>query len=114
MLEATVAHLHFTQGPLDDDAGEGGAAYGGADGHQGANQQNTASGPLTGFSQTARKVYEYLLNTPQTNEGLHAQEIASNLMLDYADVTKAGDDLIEGGVIYTTVNEDTWAILEME
>lgn len=115
MLEATVAHLHFTQGPLDE-ADESGGAYGAGthmDGYADTNQHNTG-GALTGFSQTARRVYEYLLTTPQTNEGLHAQDIASNLVLNLADVIKAGDDLIEGGVIYTTVNEDTWAILETE
>lgn len=62
----------------------------------------------------ARKVYEFLRTTPQTNEGLHQQEIASNLHLDIAEVGRAGDELLEGGVIYTTVDDLTWAILDTD
>jgi replication factor A2 len=110
LLEATVVHLELTRGPPDS-ASKGtttnGAqeyqqpAYGGAD-------------ATSGMSATAKKVYHILKTTPQTNEGLHQQDIAARLNLDIAEVSKAGDDLLQLGVIYTTVDDVTWAVLEMD
>ncbi|TID21319.1 Calcium-binding mitochondrial carrier [Venturia nashicola] len=112
LLEATAVHLHFTKGPP---AGKGGAQNGG-----GAAQQNGgaadfgggANGALPpGTSAVARKVYNVLLNTPQSNEGLHMHDIATRLGMNTADVGKGSDELLEQGLIYTTVDDHTWAIL---
>ncbi|KAH7130630.1 replication protein-like protein A 32 kDa subunit [Dendryphion nanum] len=113
LLEATVTHLQLTRGPP---GGDGDGAAGGNTGGSAQQGAGTGSygGPLSGFTPVARKVYEYLRTTPQTNEGLHQQEIASNLHLDIGEVGRAGDELLEGGVIYTTVDDLTWAILETD
>jgi replication factor A2 len=108
--------LHYTRGPLDK-LGEAGQQAGG----HAAGQHDTVMGgaayggqDLAAYSGTARKVFKYLSETEQTNEGLHQQEIAANLGLDIAEVARAGDDLLAGGLIYTTVDDQTWAVLEAD
>lgn len=66
-----------------------------------------------GLSVTATKVYRCLETTPQTNDGLHQQDIASRLGMDVNEVIKGGDQLLGLGLIYSTVDESTWAILNM-
>jgi replication factor A2 len=34
--------------------------------------------------------------------------------VESAEVGRAGDDLLAGGLIYTTVDDQTWAILEAD
>jgi len=111
LLEATAIHLYFTRGP------PGGANTGAANTNGGAAQGGGAvfgKHDLTGYSALARRVFQYLLETPQSNEGLHQQAIAANLGLESADVLRAGDDLLSAGFIYTTVDDQTWAILETD
>jgi replication factor A2 len=69
---------------------------------------------LKQYSAVARKVFKHLHEAPQTNEGLHQQDIASALGEDTADVARAGDELLAGGLIYTTVDDQTWAVLEAD
>ena len=113
LLEATSIHLYFTRGPPGG-ANAGAAA---ANGNHGAGQQGAGAYgayDLAGYNPTAKKVYQYLRETPQGNEGLHQHEIAGSLGLEAADVLRAGDDLLAGGLIYTTVDDHTWAILEAD
>ncbi|KAF2691285.1 replication protein A, subunit RPA32 [Lentithecium fluviatile CBS 122367] len=113
MLEATAVHLYITRGPISGTGlGAGGAAVNGA-GQQGAAGAYGAT-DLVGYSAVAKRVYNHLKEAPQTNEGLHQQEIAAKLGIDTAEVAKAGDALLEGGLIYTTVDDQTWAILEAD
>jgi replication factor A2 len=115
MLESTAVHLFFTKGPLETaapKAAAGNSSYGmQANTYGGA--QNGAMDGTAGLSMTAKKVYNIMKTTPQTNEGLHIQDIASRLRMDTAEVARAGDDLLSNGMIYTTVDESTWAILEI-
>ncbi|KAF2813199.1 replication factor A2 [Mytilinidion resinicola] len=113
LLEATVVHLELTRGPPD--SASKGANTNGAQGYQQLGYGAADDmGPTGGMSATAKKVYQCLKTTPQTNEGLHQQDIAARLNLDIAEVSKAGDDLLQLGVIYTTVDDVTWAVLEMD
>lgn len=113
LLEATAVHLYFTRGPP-------GAAAGAAITNGTAGKQQTTAGgsyggyDLGGYNLVAKKVFQYLREAPQSNEGLHQQEIAAKLGIDTADVARAGDDLLAGGLIYTTVDDQTWAILEAD
>ncbi len=68
--------------------------------------------PLPHMSATARRVFTLLQSAPQNNEGLHVQNIAAQLGLPTNDVFKAGDELLGLGIIYTTVDDETWAVLE--
>lgn len=113
LLEATVVHLHFTRGPPGRQA-DGGAVTGGMNGQQ--QQYGTAAsngGDLSGCSASARKFLACLKSAPQTNEGLHAQDIAGRCSLELSEVMKAADELLNLGKVYTTVDDHTWAILDI-
>lgn len=115
LLEATSIHLYFTRGPPGGaSTGAGAAAVNGAGQQQQAGAGGYAGYDLAGYNPIAKRVFQYLREAPQSNEGLHQQEIASKLGVDAADVARAGDDLLAGGLIYTTVDDLTWAILEAD
>ncbi|KAL2070574.1 hypothetical protein VTL71DRAFT_13600 [Oculimacula yallundae] len=117
LLEATAVHLYFTRGPLDAN-GAGGAVKSEEGGL--FVDQNGGGGLTTGQSKalslkvspTAKKVYEFLKNSPQNNEGLHVQNIAHEMGIPANLIFKAGDELLAEGAIYTTVDDETWAVLE--
>lgn len=113
LLEATYIHLYFSRGPPESlqKSGDGGGASGYQSGYGNADQGSGES--LAGQSANARTVYMTLRKTPQTNEGLHAQDIASRTGLEINQVLKAGDELLAVGKIYTTVDDLTWAILDV-
>lgn len=113
LLEATAVHLYFTRGPPGQ---AGGAVPNGAGGHQqqGADGGSYGAYDLAGYNQTAKKVFQFLRETAQSNEGVNQYAIASKLGIDVADVAKAGDDLLSGGLIYTTIDDQTWAILDTD
>ena len=83
--------------------GYGGAANGAARG---------GGKPLPHISATAKRVFNQLQSAPQNNEGLHVQMIASQLGLPTNDVFKACDELLGLGIIYTTVDDETWVVLD--
>ncbi|KAI9675930.1 MAG: replication factor A protein 2 [Trizodia sp. TS-e1964] len=111
LLEATVVHLYFSRGPPEQlngaaantesralDVGTSGGSFGGKQ--------------LPPMSGTARKVLQVINDSPQNNEGLHMQIISSKLGISPSEILKAGDELQGLGLIYTTVDDDTWAMLE--
>ena len=118
LLESTFVHLYFTKGDLNAIKQENGAedlkgaqiqaGYGGAGG--GADDMGAKS--LPNVSVNAKRVYQTLRSSPQNNEGLHVQNIASNANMNMADVLKAGDELLSHSMIFTTVDDSTWALLE--
>ncbi|KAL2822974.1 hypothetical protein BJX63DRAFT_2918 [Aspergillus granulosus] len=111
-LEAAAVHLFFTRGPAPAAGGGSGGAKdeqmagidGGADGGGGVS--------LPAMTPLAKRVYNLLRTEPQTNEGMQAQQIAAKLGVSIGDVARAGDELLNAAVIYSTVDEQTWAILE--
>jgi replication factor A2 len=113
LLEATSVHLFFTRGPPGGaNAGAPAAAANGA-GQQPASG-NFGAYDLSGYTTVAKRVFQHLRESPQSNEGLHQHDISASLGIDSADVGRAGDDLLAGGMIYTTVDDQTWAILEAD
>lgn len=116
LLEATAVHLLFAKGPVGPnttstgyaDQGAvpngGGAAGAGADG-QGGKQ-------MPQMSNLARKVFQTLRNTPQSHEGMHVQNLAADMSVGVNDAQKGADELVSLGLIYTTVDDNTWAILD--
>ena len=124
LLEAAYVHLYFTRGPpeqftkaLTSNANNGNYQQQHQEGYGGAIEAGgaTTNGgrPISSFSLPARRVYQTLRSSPQNNEGLHVQNIAAQLGLQVSDVMKAGDELLGDGKIYTTVDDNTWAILDM-
>jgi replication factor A2 len=65
-----------------------------------------------GISASAKMVYQVLLSEPQNNEGLHVKEIAQKLGILVRDVFEARDVLLSKGLIYTTVDDEMWAVLD--
>lgn len=120
LLEATSVHLYFTRGPPESlQPGSGAAAAGGeksgmfVEQDKGAGAGAVAGGrSLPSMSAAARKVFTQLNSAPQNNEGLHVQNLSANLGMTSNEVFKAGDELLGLGVIYTTVDDETWAVLE--
>ncbi|KAI7969157.1 hypothetical protein EIK77_006062 [Talaromyces pinophilus] len=120
-LEATATHLFFKHGPPpkagDSNGATSGSAFGGntAGGMKGGDDYGGAAAggrPLPPMSASARRVYNLLKNEPQSNEGLHMQNISAKLGLPSTEVVKAGDELLSAGLIFSTMDEYTWAILE--
>ena len=114
LLQATLVHLYHTRGPLGATGGAGGAGTNGAQGQQQTSYSGPGGADLAGYTRVAQRVFKHLHESPQTNEGLHQQEIAAALGIDTAEVARAGDDLLAGGLIYTTVDDQTWAVLEAD
>lgn len=117
LLEATAVHLYFTRGPPESaNAGvksEGGLMVDNGYGGGGLNGATTGGTSLPAkLSAMGRKVYNLLNESPQNNEGLHVQEITRQLNANINDVFKAGDELLQDGLIYTTIDDETWAVLE--
>ena len=112
LLEATSVHLYFTRGPPG--GANGATAEGGlfVKNEEGTAAASTTSRTLRNVGPEARAIYKFLSESPQGNEGHHVQNIASSLNMKAADVFKAGDELLAEGAIYTTIDDETWAVLD--
>jgi replication factor A2 len=119
MLEATYVHLFFTKGePGAGGAGgadgdsmfvDGGAGYAGNTGGAG---NNMMSGKLAGLSDVAKKMFNFINSSAGGNEGVHLNVITNQTGMTVREALSASDDLLGQGLIYTTVDDETWAILE--
>lgn len=110
LLEATAVHLFFTRGPPGGGSNAPGGAAEGA--IVGGDDYGGNSRALPPMSPVARRIYNLLRSEAQSNEGLHAQHISAKLSLPVTEVTRAGEELLSSGVIFSTTDEMTWAILE--
>lgn len=115
-LEATAVHLYFTRGPPDANGikteGGGGMFVDSHEGDMNGGANGGRKSLYVGATPEARKVWEVLLSAPQNNEGLNVHEIARQVGLSTQEVFKAGDQMLAKGAIYTTVDDETWAVLE--
>lgn len=120
MLEATYVHLFFTKGPLGGAGGANGQQNGGENGdsmfvdggagYGGAASQNADK--LVRCSAGAKKMFNFLSSAPGSNEGVDINIVTSSTGMSTRDVLAAADELLGQGLIYTTLNDETWAILE--
>ncbi|KAK7511602.1 replication factor A2 [Phyllosticta citriasiana] len=113
LLEATAVHLFFTRGVPGGDAKPVQNANGDAGGDHPMGGYDAGGPDIRHLSRDAQRVVQIMRTAPQSSEGLHMQEIAARTRLDMADVAKAGDELLGAGVIYTTVDDTTWAMLDV-
>ena len=117
LVESTYVHLYFTKGPLAS-GGEGSGnnnAGGGDDGGDGMFVDNYGGGgnaKLNNCSRGAKTMFSYMRNTPGGNEGVHLNAIANGAKMQVRDVLAAADELLGQGLIYTTIDDETWAILD--
>ena len=114
LLEATAIHLYFTRGPPsapDRNGQANGMNHGtAAAGNAGGNVVNGRTMPAV--SANAWRIYCAIRDNPGSNEGFHAQMIATDVSMQVADVYKGAEELVSGGYIFTTVDDNTWACLE--
>ncbi|KAK8156374.1 replication factor A2 [Phyllosticta citrichinensis] len=114
LLEATAVHLSLARSPPGGEAKSAHNANGnaGVDHPMGGYDAGSHPANHSGLSRDAQKVLEVMRTAPQGNEGLHMQDIALQAHMDMMDLAKAGDELLGAGVIYTTVDDTTWAMLD--
>lgn len=114
LLESTYVHLFFTK-PIAGAGAGGNAAAGGAaaaDDDSMFVDGGAGSAPnLNGVSAKARKMYNWLQSTETGNEGVNIHVIAQNTGMSVPDAFAASEELIQPGLIYTTVDDETFAIL---
>ncbi|KAK5108997.1 hypothetical protein LTR62_007631 [Meristemomyces frigidus] len=115
LLEATVVHLHFSRGPPGDLQNKviGGAGANMNGGYDAGGDMGGVKKLPAGTSAGARKVYHTIANTPQSHEGLHVQQIATSTQMEIGEVMRAAEELVGLGALFTTVDEQTWAILDV-
>lgn len=125
LLEATYVHLFLTRGPpgtLSGEANTDGNVYGQQQQSYGAANGGTVGtdaqyqNQLQGMNAAANKVFNCIRSDAQTNksnEGLHTQDIAARVGLPIDTVTKACYDLSNESLLFNTVDDETWSILEM-
>lgn len=121
LLEATAVHLHFTRGPpeaLQQQTAKSGAV--GLNGAASGLEAGYSAGGATGYpasleraSKFAKIVYNTIRETPQTQEGLNVSQIGVASGLPIETVMKAAEELSVLGLTYTTVDDETWAILDV-
>lgn len=109
LLEATAVHLYFTKGPPGGAKQQDGPQNGMMNGYGGDASRKAMP---AGLSAGARKMYATLQNSPMSNEGLHMQELMVKASMEGPDVLKSADELLNHGMVYTTVDDQTWAILD--
>ena len=115
LLESTYVHLYFTKGA----SAAAGADAGGAaanddsmfvDGGAGAGA-GSGKVDLSGVSAKAKRMFNFLHGSESGNEGIHISVIAQSTGMSVPDVLAASEELIQPGLVYTTVDDDTFAVL---
>ncbi|KAI1377737.1 replication protein A, subunit RPA32 [Hypoxylon crocopeplum] len=109
LLEATYVHLFFTKGGPVSGAGAGGDGNAAADDSMFVETNDSAF--LKTVSAKARKMYQYL-NKAESNEGTNMHTIARDAGMTIQDVMAAAEELLGQGKIYTTLDDETFALLE--
>ena len=115
-LEAAYVHLYFTKGPLgaaggDQNGGGGDSMFVDGGNNDGANAGNMPS-KLANVSANGKKVYTFMSTLPGGNQDVHLNVITGSTGMSVRDVLSAADELLGNGLIYPTVDDETWAILD--
>jgi replication factor A2 len=111
LLEAAYAHLYYTKGPLTAN-GAGAQQRAGDGGDSMFVDQPGGGNKAANCSPAAQKMFRYLQGAPGGNEGVHMQMVASGTGLGSRDVLAAADELLGQGLIYPTIDDETWALLD--
>ncbi|KAI2624193.1 replication protein A, subunit RPA32 [Hypoxylon sp. NC1633] len=111
LLEATYVHLFFTRGGPVGGAGAAGGGDGNAAEDDSMFVENNDAAFLKTASPKARQVFQYLNKVP-SNEGTNLHVIASETGISVQEVMKATEELLGYGKIYTTLDDETFAVLE--
>lgn len=127
LVEAAYVHLYITKGPpvpggggdaaqqQRQQAGAGGDSMFVDDGYGtggGGGGDDTSQQKLARTSAAAKKVFNYLEHSPGGNEGVNVHVIAQGTHMSAREVFAAMEELSQGGLVYTTIDDSTFAILE--
>ncbi|PHH79427.1 hypothetical protein CDD82_2391 [Ophiocordyceps australis] len=115
LLEATYVHLFYTRSTPADVAAGANADSMFVDGDRGNMAAATSAGSskLSACGPAARKMYTFMEKASGGgNEGIHLNHICSSTGMSVRDALTAADELLGNGLIYTTVDDETWALLE--
>ncbi|TLS29022.1 hypothetical protein PpBr36_01754 [Pyricularia pennisetigena] len=112
MLEVAYVHLDAVR---QSSGGGGGAGAGGEESmfvdNYSAGVGSTAS-KAANCSISAQRLFNHLQNASGHNEGQEANFIARAINMSVRDVEAAADELLSAGLIYPTVDDHTWAVLD--
>ena len=127
LLEATEVHLHFTRKKAHDDSGAhnvggvGDVQMGGMGGMSGMSGMGGGVGvgsgggmandraQWAGLTPVQRRIMEFLVTAD--TEGAHCDIISQKTRLPIKEVHTARDELVGKGKVYTTVDDDTLALM---
>jgi hypothetical protein len=119
LLETTYVHLYLTKGAIGEgakqDGGDGMFVDGGAGYNAGPGANAGPGDPnsrTAGCTPESKKMFNFLLNTGGGNEGVHLNVIASGAKMTVQEVLRAADEMLGKGLVYTTIDDETWAILD--
>lgn len=63
------------------------------------------------LDQTQHMIFDLLLESP-TQDGVHVDAIKNKLGIPTADVESVIEDMLEDGILFTTVDADTFDIID--
>ncbi|KAI8629585.1 replication protein A, subunit RPA32 [Xylariaceae sp. FL1651] len=117
LLEATYVHLFFKRGAVPQPGGNenttmGGTGAGGAAGGDSMFVDSGHDAKLRNYSAKAKKMYNCLNQANGISEGVNMHVIAREANMTIQDVMAAAEELLGYGSIYTTLDDETFAILE--
>ncbi|KAI1826506.1 replication protein A, subunit RPA32 [Xylaria intraflava] len=108
LLEATYVHLFFTRGALPS----AGAAANNSNNNDSMFVGDEKDSRYKSFSAKARRIYDYISRNGNPTDGIHMQLIARETAMSIQDVMAGAEELLSHGTIYTTMDDETFAILE--
>lgn len=119
LLEATYVHLTLTkanaggqqQGGNGTDAGGDSMFLDGGYGAGGAGDSAAQQGRLASLSRNSRTIYTFLANS--AGDAQHLNQVAAGTKLSARDIMTSTEELLGHGLIYTTEDDETWAILDI-
>lgn len=122
LLEATYVHLLLTRGDPQQGAQQQGRQQGAAGGNAGDGDSMFVDGggygtaneiqvKVAACSRTAQRLYNWMAHSPGGNEGLHINVMASGTGLSLREVMSAIEELSTQGVVYCTLDDETFAVL---
>ena len=119
LLEATYVHLYVTKG-APGQRGDQQNAGGDGDGMfvDGGNGAGAGAGVrqapprLKLCSKTAQTVFNYMQRMAAGDEGMTLHAIAQGTSLRPNEIMAGAEDLLGQGLIYTTLDDETWAVLD--
>lgn len=117
LLEATYVHLYFTRGGAPDAGGNAGHNNDNSNNDSmfvddGGNNNGSNDARYKGYSAKARRMYDFLQRSGNPSDGIHMQHISRESGMSIQDVMAAAEELLNHGTIYTTMDDETYAILD--